>query len=63
MERGWVRREVCIGFWWANLKERDQWGGLDVDGRIIFGWILRKWVVWVWTGLGWFRIEAGGGQL
>jgi hypothetical protein len=34
-----------------------------VDGRIILGWIFRKWNVGVWTGLGWLRIETGGGQL
>jgi hypothetical protein len=39
------RREACIGFWWGNLRERDQWGDPGVDGRIIFGWIFRKWVV------------------
>jgi hypothetical protein len=25
--------------------------------------IFRKWVVGVWTGLGWLRIETGGGHL
>jgi hypothetical protein len=25
---------------------------------MILGWIFRKWNVWVWTGLGWLRIEA-----
>jgi len=44
------RGEVCTGFWWGNLKKRDHWGGLDVDGRIILGWIFGKWDVGVWTG-------------
>jgi hypothetical protein len=28
--------EVCTGFWWGNLKERDRWGEPGVNGRIIF---------------------------
>jgi hypothetical protein len=43
--------------------ERDHWGDPRVDGRIILGWIFRKWDVWVWTELGWLRIKTGGGQL
>jgi hypothetical protein len=35
----------------------------EVDGRIILKWIFRKWYVGVWTGLGWLRIETGGGYL
>jgi hypothetical protein len=57
------RREACVGFWWGNLKERDHWEDPDVDGRIIIRRIFRKWDVVVWTGLGWFWVETGGGQL
>ena len=42
----------CIGSWWGNRRERDQWGDLDVDGWIILGWISRWWYMGIWTGLG-----------
>jgi len=35
--------EVHTGFWWDNLRERDHLEDLDVDGRLIFKWIFRKW--------------------
>jgi len=38
-------------------------GDLGVDGWIILGWIARRWDVGIWTGLGWPRIETGGGRL
>jgi hypothetical protein len=63
MQLVWGRGEVCTGFWWENLRERDQWGDPGVDGRIILRRILRKWDVGVWTGLSWLRIETGGGHL
>jgi len=31
--------------WWGNLREGDHWGDPGVDGRIILGWIFRKWDV------------------
>jgi hypothetical protein len=34
-----------------------------LDGRIILGYIFRKWDVGVWIGLGWLRIETGGEHL
>jgi hypothetical protein len=53
------RRGACIGFWCGNLRERDP----GVGERIILGWIFRKRVVGILTGLGWLRIETGGEQL
>jgi len=34
----------------GNLRERDQWGDPDIDGRIILGLIFRKWEGVVGTG-------------
>ena len=48
---------------WGNLRERDQWGDPDADGRIILRWIFRKWEGVVRTGWSWLRIGTGGGHL
>jgi len=48
---------------WGNRREGDHGGDLGVDGWIIVRWIFRKWDVGIWTGLGWPRIETGGGRL
>ena len=63
MWRVWVRREGCIESWWGNRMERGHWGDLGVDGWILLGWISRRWDVGIWIGLGWPRIETGGGRL
>jgi hypothetical protein len=55
----WGKGEVCAGFWWGNLREKEP----GIDGRIILGWIFKKWDVGVRTGLGWLRIGTGGGHL
>ena len=34
-----------------------------IGGRIILGWISRRWDVGMWTGSGWPRIGTGGGRL
>jgi len=54
---------VCIGSCWGNRKEEDHWGGLGLDGRLILERISRRWDAGIWTGLGWPRIETGGGRL
>jgi len=59
----WMRRGGCIGSCWGNRREGDHWGDLSIDRWIILGWISRRWDVGIWTGLGWPRIETGGGRL
>ena len=56
-ERGVYR--VLVG----KPEGRRPLGDLGVDGWIILGWISRRWDVGIWTGLGWPRIETGGGRL
>ena len=51
------------GSCWRNRREVDYWRDLGVDGWIILGWISRRWDVGIWNGLGWPRIETGGGRL
>ena len=45
------------------LLGKPERGDLGVDGWIILEWISRRWDVGIWTGLGWPRIETGGGRL
>jgi hypothetical protein len=45
------------------MRDRNHWGDLVLDGRIILRWIFRKKDVGLWSGLSWFRIEAGSGHL
>jgi len=63
MWRIWVRKRGCIGSWWGNWREGNHGGYLGVDRWIILKWISRGWDVGIWTGLGWPRIETGGGRL
>jgi hypothetical protein len=68
-EMGWAcstyggKGEVYTGLWWENLRQRDRWEDPGADGRIILGWIFKKWEVGVRTGLGWPRIGTGVGRL
>jgi hypothetical protein len=38
-----VRGEGSIRFWWGYMREIDQLKYPDVEVRIIFRWIFRKW--------------------
>jgi len=54
------------GMYWVLLgkpERRRPLGELGVDRWILLGWISRTWDVGIWTGLGWSRIETGGGRL
>jgi len=46
-----------------NQRGRDHWGEIGVDGWIMLRRISRRWDVGILTGLGWPRIETGGGRL
>jgi len=63
MWRVWWRREWCTGFWWGNLRKRNNWGAPDAEGNIILKWIFRKWEGVVRTGWSCLRIGIGGGQM
>jgi hypothetical protein len=45
------------------MRERDHWGGPDVDGRIILRGIFGKWEGVVGTGWSGLRIGTGAGHL
>jgi len=54
---------VCTGFWLGNLRDREQWGDSDADGRIVLRWIFGKCEGVVGTGWIWRRIGTDGRHL
>ena len=53
------KERVLVG----KSEGRRQLGRPRLRWWIILGWISRTWDVGIWTGLGWPRIETGGGRL
>jgi len=37
-----VRGDAYTGVWWGKLRERDNLGEPEIDGRIKLRWIFRK---------------------
>jgi hypothetical protein len=56
-------KHICLYIQLITVNMYVYWGDLGVDGWIILGWISRRCDVGIWTGLGWPRIETGGGRL
>jgi len=54
-----VRGEVYAGFWWGNLRDRNQLEDPDVGGRIIVRGISGG-CMGGWIGLIWLRRGTGG---
>jgi hypothetical protein len=52
-----------VGFWWENQREKDHYEVLDVDGKIILRWILKKQDGMLWTGFIPLGIGTSGGTL
>jgi hypothetical protein len=44
-------------------KGSDHFEEPGIDGRIIFRWIFRKWVVGACNGTSWLRIGTSGGHV
>jgi hypothetical protein len=48
--------EMHTGFWWGNLKARDQLVDTDVEDKIILKWVLKiRWEAVDWINLAWDR--------
>jgi len=63
MWRVWVRRGAYRFLLGKPEGRRPLGRPRRVKGWIILGWISRRLDVGIWTGLGWPRIETGGGRL
>jgi hypothetical protein len=44
-------KEICITFYWENLKRRDCLREVGLDGRIIVQWIFENWILRMFVDL------------
>ena len=58
-----AEEESCIQFLVGKPEGKSLLEDPGLDGRVILGWIFRKWNVVFWGGLSWPRIGTGCGQL
>ena len=63
MWRVWVRRGECIGCWWGKPEGKRPLGRPKRRWEDNIRMDSMRWDVGMWTGLGWPRIETGGGRL
>jgi hypothetical protein len=57
------RRGMHIRSWWKSQKERDHQEDVEVGGRILLQWILKKYDGLLWTGFIWLKIGTSDGIL
>jgi len=51
----WGRKEMHTGFWWVNLKKRDNLQDRGVDDSIILNLVMNTYYGRVLTGFIWLR--------
>jgi hypothetical protein len=48
-------KEICVTFYWENLKRRDSLEEVCLDGRIILQWIFENWILRICADLNLLR--------
>jgi hypothetical protein len=59
----WGRNKMHAGFWWVNLKKRDNLQTLGVGGSIILELVMNTYYGRVWTGFIWLRTHKSAEAL